>query len=429
MKKISVCRIYLLLLAALTASEVSYPQKKILLPSKINVAIYPYLPRTQQFKDVLATAWNNLGTGVPLNFVNYDCYSSDPPDSLDVFVFDGIYYKYFISRNYLKQIPISSVNDWTGFMNFAWNAVWTSPTTVSAVPYLGCSNIYFYRKSDTRLSGLFANGLDSFYAVMGNSPTPQNPQPPPRQGLVMDLSGSTTDASLYLMSQMNLYNNYSQNPYLPPANQLDNNVLNHLRQYTKMAGLAQASYIDTTDQRINWFTQGYGRSLVGITENLCSFPPAYLDSVRFRILPTADTWLPITEEFFVDMAAINSKVSTDKYPYALRLVNLMTSYAVMYASMIPQTPGQNPQFLIPARGRVLADLMDIHPLYVNMASMLLNYYAQPFIIGQLSRPWLANTKGAIKNAILSSSNSANRLLKAKVNEKERGGRFNSRRVE
>ncbi len=118
-------------------------QKKVTLPRKINVAIYPYLPRPQQFKDVLLSAWNNLGTGVPINFVDWDCYESDPPDSLDVFVFDGMYYKYFIANNYLKQIPISSVNDWMGFMNYAWSAVRTSGTTVSALPYLGCKQCIF----------------------------------------------------------------------------------------------------------------------------------------------------------------------------------------------------------------------------------------------------------------------------------------------
>lgn len=397
-------------------------------PSSLNVAIYPYLPRTEQFKNILTQAWNSLRTGVQLNFVNYDCYLSDPPDSLDVFVFDGIYYKYFIAQNYLKPIPISSVNDRMGFMNFAWDAVWINSTAVYALPYLGCSNVYFYRKSDPAFDTLSKNGLDAFYALMGNSPSPTVPQPPLRQGLLMDLSGSTTDACLYLMAQMNLNNNYSKNPYLPPANQLDANVLKHLRLFTKMAGIAQATYNDTINQRINWFATGYGRSLVGITENLCSFPQNYLDSVEFRLLPTADTYLPITEEFFVDMAAMNSKVSSDKYPYALMLINLMTSHDVMYYSMVARSPNENPQFLIPARGKVLADLMDVHPLYINMASMLLNYYSQPFLIGQTSRTWLNQTKSAIKQAMLSGT--TNQQLKDKMKKNnavqiDKEGRFNS----
>jgi len=265
---------------------------------------------------------------------------------------------------------------------------------------------------------------------MGNSPSPTVPQPPLRSGLLMDLSGSTTDASLYLMAQMNLSNNYSKNPYLPPANQLDPNVLNHLRLYTKMAGIAQATYNDRNNQRINWFSQGYGRSLVGITENLCSFPQNYLDSVDFRLLPTADSYLPITEEFFVDMASMNSKVSSDKYPYALLLLNLMTSHDVMYASMVARNPNENPQFLIPARGKVLADLMDVHPLYTSMAIMLLNYYPQPFLIGKPSRTWLNQTKSAIKQAILTTTTNKQIRDKSKKNEaaqKDKEGRFNSTR--
>lgn len=424
LKRIRIAFSFILCLG-LFISSLGYSQKKVGAPQSLNVAIYPYLPRPQQFKDQLTQAWNNLQTGVALNYVDYDCYSSDPPDSLDVFVFDGMYYSYFMSQNYLMQIPISSVNDWTGFMNYAWSAVRTSNTTVNALPYLGCSNVYFYRKSDWALSQLRANGIDSLYALLGNSTDPQNPQPPPRQGLLIDYSGSTTDATLYVMAQMNLNNNYSSNPVLPPLSQIDYNAINHLREYTNMAGVAQASYQDPGTQRINWFTQGYGRSLVGITENLCSFPPAYLDSVSFRILPTADTWLPITEEFFVDMASINSKLTSDKYPYALQLLNLMTSYNVMYASMVPTTAGQNPQFLIPVRGRVLADLMNVHPLYVNMASMMLNYYDQPFLLGPTSRSWLTANKSGIRQLLLTQA-SANHQRAAADNIKiEKHGRMNA----
>lgn len=428
--KISLCIFLLIPLYSVSQKAV----RKLRAPSSINVAIYPYIPRYQQFVDMLTQAWNQLGTGVQLNFVNYDCYSSDPPPNLDVFVFDGIYYKYFMSRHYLKQLSTSNITDWMGFMNYAWNAVWVSPNTVFAIPYLGCSNVYFYRKSDPGLDTLRQNGLDAFYSIIGNSPSPQNPQPPQRQGLLMDLSGSTTDATLYLMAQMNLANNYSANPYLPPASQLDPNAINHLHQYTNMTGLAQGTYIDTTNQRIAWFSHGFGRSLVGITENLCSFPQSYLDSVSFRILPTADTYLPITEEFFVDMAAINSQVSSDKLFYAIQLLNLMTSQQVMYNSMIPQANNQNPQFLIPVRGKVLADLMNVHPLYIKMAGMIFNYYIQPLVIGSASRYWLTNTKSAIRAAILSGTQARKnrpnvKMARPELNgtSPEKEGRFNSRR--
>jgi thiamine pyridinylase len=360
---------------------------------KLIVALYPYLPRKEQFQATLAAAWEAQGTGIPLEFSDYDCYDADPPDSIDVFVFDGIYYSYFMSQGYLRQIPIDSVNDWEGFMNFAWDAVWRNKI-IYGVPYLGCSNVYFYRKLDHTLDSLQQNGLDALYEVLGNSTAPNDTVPPPGNGLLIDLTSGTTDACMYLMSEMNLANDYSQNPYLPSGSNLSDNVIDHLNLYTKMAGVAQATYEDPGGKRIQWFSQGYGRSLVGITEDLCSFPSSYLDSVTFEILPTADTYLPITEEFFVDIAAINSKVMEDKMPYAMLLLNLMTSHDVMYKSMIPENSSENPQFLMPVRGAVLADLMDVHPLYGDMASMILNYYGQPLEIDSRARGWIDSNKSS-----------------------------------
>jgi len=367
---------------------------------KLTVAIYPYLPRSDQFISVLLENWNKLNTGIELQFVDYNCYESDPPDSLDVFVFDGIYYNYFISKNFLQPLLLNEIQNWDGFMDYAKDAVQTNDK-IYGLPYLGCSDVYFYRRSDMGLRLSSKDGIEALYSVMGDCSDPSNPQPPPRKGLLIDLSSGTTDACYYIKGEIGSDNRYTRTPVLPSANQINLQVIHHLNLYTRMAGTAQATYDDPGTQRIEWFTQGYGRALVGITENLCSFPSNYLDSVAFKILPMADSNLPTTQEFYVDIASINSKVSKEKFPYALELLNLMCSATVMYNSMIPTKPNQNPQFLMPVRGNVLSDLMDVHPLYINMAILLLRYNPQPLLFGPESKDWLKNTKNDIKNAILS----------------------------
>src|SRR5215203_2651759 len=60
-------------------------------PAVLNVALYPYVPRLDQFKTVISAAWAQQMPNVTLNYVDWDVYSQDPPKDLDVFVFDGIF--------------------------------------------------------------------------------------------------------------------------------------------------------------------------------------------------------------------------------------------------------------------------------------------------------------------------------------------------
>ncbi len=87
----------------------------------LNVAIYPYLPRPLQFEDAIRAQWQAVRPDGPeLNFVDYDCYSADPPSTLDVFTFDAIFINHFQTAGYL--LPISEPLD-GDFMDFAQRAV------------------------------------------------------------------------------------------------------------------------------------------------------------------------------------------------------------------------------------------------------------------------------------------------------------------
>ena len=57
----------------------------------LKVGLFPWVPRPHQVEDVIAAARKQRHPDVPLTFVFWDCYSSDPPTKLDVFVFDAIY--------------------------------------------------------------------------------------------------------------------------------------------------------------------------------------------------------------------------------------------------------------------------------------------------------------------------------------------------
>ncbi len=65
----------------------------------LSVALYPYVPDIKIFKTAVQSVWENLHPDVKLNFISWDCYSDDPPENLDVFVFDAIFLHDFVDFN------------------------------------------------------------------------------------------------------------------------------------------------------------------------------------------------------------------------------------------------------------------------------------------------------------------------------------------
>lgn len=367
--------------------------------TEITVAIYPWLPRPEQFKSVLAEKWKSVHSDIKLRFLDFDCYHQDPFDSLDVFVYDGIFLKYFSSKGYLLPLSKSQIDDWEGFLPFAQDAASLDGKYYGA-PYTGCANILVYRKSDIGLDTMKRDGIDALLSVLGNAATPNDTIPPVGKGMMMDLNSSSQIMSLYAMTEMTLTKQYSTSPLLPDGD-LDKNVISHLNTLCQITGRAQSQYADPGGQRSKWFGQGYGRCFVGYTEDLCYLPGAATTDVKFRLLPVADSYLPTTEEFYVDLASVNTKVRKDKIPLALELLNMMTSAEVMYKSMIADNANDNPQFIMPVRGKVLADLVNVHPLYSNMAAIVLRWQPKPLLLDKDCKSWLSKNKAKLKASILS----------------------------
>ncbi len=361
----------------------------------INLALYPYVPRPEQFERVVKNAWQKVHPEVTINFVDYNCYNDDPPDNLDVFAFDCIFLSYFVSKGYLTTIQQYQINRWIDIHNYALSAC-KNNGQFFAIPYLGCVNVLFYRKNDADLAG--ASSLNEIYQILGDSTNPDSPQPPQNQGLLIDLTGGTTDSCLYLDAVMEINDKYPRDPILPPANNLEKQALTNLQTLVKMAGHAQASYDDAGRQRVDWFTQGYGRAMIGVTETLGSFPVDQIDEYSLHVMPLAG--LRISQTFFADGLGINSKIDPQKLPLALELINLIASHDVVYDSIIADNPGDDPQFLISVRGSVLADLMDVSKRYYDIVSVVLNHVDLPFLIGSASRQWLTDNKSDIRNEIL-----------------------------
>lgn len=362
----------------------------------LNIALYPYVPRLDQFKKVISAAWAQQSPGVTLNFVEWDCYSQDPPNNLDVFVFDGIFLDYFVSKGFLSPLQPNEIENPADFLPYALNDSKIGNINY-AIPQIGCGNILFYRQGDTVLAQ--ANTLSQINQALGQC-TDDSIPPPQGNNLIVDLSGSTTDACLYLETIQDITGQYTPNPDLPPPNRLNAIAVSNLHTLLNTGCVLPSVYSSNVPyQGAVWFGQGKGRATIGFTESLSAMGESR-QNVTFKLMPYADK--NGVHLFYVDLVGINSSVSDRaRRTLALKLANLIASTNVVVSSFGPTPTANYPQYLMPVRKSVFAALQTNDSLYQHMYSLVLNSSPRMFRIGPTSRTWLKNTKNPIRQQILS----------------------------
>jgi len=362
---------------------------------QLKVAIHPYMPRGEQFKKVLQKHWDAMHTGVTIKFTDFNFYKEDPAPDVDVFVFDVFFINYFKSKNYIHSIPATKVKDTLDFMDYAWNGCKINGI-VYGIPYLGCQYVYFYRADDKELDRDM--GLNEFYSIIGPSTTTET-RPEEGKGLLVDMSEPVARTFYYFNAVMNASNAQTANPSLPPVNHLDTIAIKNLRTIAQMGSYGQVSDSTLLMQRIKWFTEGYGRAMVGWTELLEFFPDDKIQNYKFRIMPLSNN-IPDKNAYPLDVVAISAHIDNSLLTAATRLANLMASREILFESMngTPETP--SPQFLIPVRKSLMRQLVSVHPQYIQIANLLDKHPAFPFQLGEGSRKWISVSRRQLETQIL-----------------------------
>jgi|GEM_PF-887710 len=379
--------------------EATTEPKDVVGVTTINVAIYPYVPDPDYFKLLIQGAWSDPST--VLNFVNYDCYSSDPPSSVDVFAYDCIFLTHLAAQGYLRPIKLSEIKNSSDFLSYALPGT-EYLGNYYGIPQLGCANILFYRSGDIGLPGV--KTLKDLYGILGPA-TYTWPRPPKCavtspsscQGFMMDFSGGTTCACLYVAAAQSYYDSYTIDPKLPSASNLDPAVMPNLWNMVKMAGPAQASRVDSTPyERGLWFGQDTARAMVGFTESMSQMGSTS-NTVSFMPMPLGGT--PSFNMFYVDAVGINSSVvGTSKETAAVELANLMTSSALLSKCFAGRA---NPQYLMPLRNSIFSTLASTLPQYGKMYSVVTTSNPKTLRLGLAARNWLKSNKDGIRQEILS----------------------------
>lgn len=373
----------------------------------LRISLFPYVPDPKLIQETISNRWKQLHPDVPLEFVDeskFDSYKQDPPDDLDVFEFDAIGLEYYVRNNFVSPLTQDEVKDSEDILDFAWKGSMVDGR-IYAIPRLACTYVLIYRQDDKEVTD--AVGLLGLHKVLGDGPKKlaegqKEPVPEDGKGLLIDMSGGTDCACLYLDAFADVSGKYTIRPKLPSAIELDTGGLNDLQLLARTAGKPQALFAEpygAPPKRPAWFGAGKGRAFVGYSERLYFISKEVHANLRVRDLPMADQ--NRVNSLFVDMLGVNTNVRGERRSLAVELANLCTAKDTLLDCLLPA--GDKPsQYLLPVRLSVLSDkkLLATAPLYVDLAKLLdSSTNPRAFRIGAEYRDWLDLNKRLIQSRL------------------------------
>ena len=372
------------------------------LASSLKVALYPYVPRIEQFKSCISENWKAVDPNVEITWVEKEKwdggYENDPKDDYDLFVFDATYFTYFKNKGWLMGLNQSQIDNFNDFLPFAINGM-LKDNKYWAIPQLGCTEYLIYKKDDKPL--LKASSMSEIVAALGKC-TYHGDIPPKATGLMMDFSGGTTNAIYYVKSLEEITDTF---PVPLPQDQSHINIdaINNLRTILATASLRNAwcsskSYC----QRGLWYGQNHGRAYVDFSESLTQIPAEQLPNIAMKVMPWSDNAEGVKDPlFYCDVIGINPKTSErGTTAIAIKLANLMASTQVI-VDCFKSTDSEGPQYLTPVRNSAMNQLASIYPTYATIQTAV-KTSGNPILLnlGNDARAWIDKIKDTIKHMVI-----------------------------
>lgn len=367
--------------------------------TNLKVALYPYVPRIDQFKTVITDSWHEVHPDVSITWVDgWDGgYSSNPQDDYDVYVFDATYLTYFKAHGWLVGLNSGQIQDLSDFLPFAIDGV-LMDGQYWAIPQLGCTEYLIYDKSDVALS--HATTMTDVVRALGEC-TYHGDLPPSRTGLMMDFSGGTTNAIYYVKSVESVTATF---PVPLPYNEHDVNMtaMTNLRTILAADSLRNAWYSGESYQRAKWYSQDYGRAYAGFSESLTQLLPAQLASIAMKVMPWSDNSKGLTKPlFYADVIGIHPETrERETEALAIELANIMASTAVIVDSF-GATSSEGPQYLTPVRQSAMNQLASTYVAYAAIRDAI-QAAGCPILLdlGLEARSWISAMKNTIKHMVI-----------------------------
>ena len=357
----------------------------------LNVALYPVVPDQTRFQQAVEAVWKARHPEVELSFVDWNSYLQDPPEDLDVFVYDSIFLYDFLEKGCLLPLGEEDIRDADDFITCALSACRVDGTAY-ALPQLLCTDLLFARKDDAEVAKV--ENIRELYQVIGDSAAVPVP-PAEGEGLLLSMPDTMAWAFWYLEIQTDVDQDYSEWASLPEADALDPEVMSYMQMTRDMAGDGLLSYVSPEgDAYVHgaWFAQGRGRAYIGVSEAMADMGDAAKDMVFRRISLSDREDVPM---LYADVASVNARISDEKKPLALELLNVITGTEALTAAFAPGRAGQSAQYLLAARTSVYDALSENDPIYSGLKEIVSDPKCRVFIVRPSARALLAQAASSL----------------------------------
>lgn len=140
----------------------------------LSVALYPYVPDQARFQQAVEAEWAARHPDVALRFVPWNAYTEDPPEDLDVFVYDSVFLYDFLEGGYLMPLADEDIREAGDLIPYALDACRVDGV-VYAIPQLLCTNLLYAREGNAALSAV--ENVYELYGVVGGELADGSPRP------------------------------------------------------------------------------------------------------------------------------------------------------------------------------------------------------------------------------------------------------------
>lgn len=373
----AVCGLLLLLLLLLAAAAAVLPAARGTgEKTTLSVALYPFVPDQARFQQAVEAEWNARHPEVALRFVLWNGYTEDPPDDLDVFVYDSVFLYDFLEKGCLLPIADEEVRDAGDYFPYALDACRVDGV-IYALPQLLCTNLLYAREGDSELSE--AANVGELYEIVGSSTRTDGP-PAEGEGLLVNIPEGMNAAFWYLEVRIDREQQFSEWISFPETDDFDPEVMDVLRTVQEMARGYQK---EDFPPEAGWqsyeasFTEGYGRAFIGFSESMYGMGDAADDVVFHRFSLSDGDDIPVT---YADIASVNAGIGAEKRELAVELLNILTGRETLVAASSASQEDPVPQYLLIARESVYDELAEEYPVYGKLKAIASDPDCRVFVV-------------------------------------------------
>lgn len=333
----------------------------------LSVAVYPYIPDMQLFREILTRQWEVLEPDVALNFVEWDCYEQPDPAQIDIIMYDAMFASYLAEGGFIQPIEEDAIVDKDGILAFAVEGA-RHEDRIYGIPYLVCSDFLIYHADDEEMAAV--ENMKQLCEVVS-----ARKQKDPGDGLVVNYYSHYP--YFYLDALIDFSGTYSVYENAPVTVPPDPTVRERLQLIKESLPNCDEDSILRDSKRAALFDDGQCSVYYGYSEDMSRMDDLE-GSVMVNTISFSDT--ENIQLFYADIASMGAHVTDPVHrEQCIKLLNLLGSEAFQQELCFGT---EDVQYMLPARKCVYDTARAQYPIYGRLQELALSENNRIFRFGK-----------------------------------------------